>query len=430
MNFLEMLYGVSPALNQPKGRGFGTLLPEVQKASDIGAGDIMQAMPKITKMQRSPEASALPMQGGTASAAKPFSSEISFSQRLMDIGSALNGDDVPDRAAANETKNATYSALVRRGVSDEDARAAIGNPHLMQSILATTFGPKARGDVIEVFDEQTGQPRKVLLGPDGLMQPIGGVQRREEAITPDITNYRAAKADGFQGTFTDFMVQKKPGAELETVHGREAAARAQGMEPGSDAYRSFVLTGKLPREDQQSLTATDKKAILEADESVMASQNAIDSLNRALELSGKAYDGATANERAWVTSQFGSGSGIATRELNQAVTETALQQLKQIFGGNPTEGERKILLEIQGSAELPQQARDNILRRAMQLAQNRLTFYRDRSAELRGGTFYKPQSEAGPQPAPSGLGGAPIRAKNKQTGEEIEWNGNAWVPVQ
>lgn len=184
----------------------------------------------------------------------------------------------------------------------------------------------------------------------------------------------------------------------KTPQGRAALAKSLNLKEGSDAYNSYVMTGKLPREDQQRLTVTDKKAILDADEAVSSTEGAIASLNRAMELSKTAYDGLLAGERGWLASQFGSGTGNDTRELNQVVTEGALQQLKAIFGGMPTEGERKILLEIQGSAEMPQEVRDRIYQRAMALAQRRLKFNRDRASELRAGTFYeREQPTAAPE---------------------------------
>lgn len=214
---------------------------------------------------------------------------------------------------------------------------------------------------------------------------------------------------------------------------RETAARAYGLDPSSDAGRAFILTGRLPREDQQALTATDKKAILEADEMVSINRAAMTALGEASQLSPKAYDGALASQRSWLANNFWPGAtpeAEATASLDNAVVGNALSQLKAIFGAAPTEGERKILLDLQGSANQPHNVRMEIYRRANAAAEKRLAFNEQRAAQLRGGTYYKPQGDAGPQPAPSGIGGAPIRARNPQTGEQIEWNGQQWVPVQ
>ncbi|MDQ5916157.1 MAG: hypothetical protein QG592_1652 [Pseudomonadota bacterium] len=172
---------------------------------------------------------------------------------------------------------------------------------------------------------------------------------------------------------------------------RKAAAASLGLTPEHPAYNSFVLTGKMPREDAQPLTATDKKAILEADEGVMTAKSAIDALSKAKELSPKALGFKGAGNVASLGALLGNQASVDTVELDNTVTSNALTQLKSIFGGNPTEGERKIMLDIQGSSSLPDTVRQKIYDRAIGLAQNRLKFNEQRAAEMRGGQFYKPQ---------------------------------------
>jgi hypothetical protein len=155
----------------------------------------------------------------------------------------------------------------------------------------------------------------------------------------------------------------------------------------------------MPREDAQPLSATDKKAILEADEKVQSGNQVIDNLNKAKELSKQAMAGPLAAGRGYAASFLGESSdlgksGIATTDLNNLVTSNALQQLKTIFGGNPTEGERAILLDIQGSANQPDAVRQKIYDRAIEAAKRRLAFEQQRADELRGGSFYKPTGGA------------------------------------
>jgi hypothetical protein len=181
-----------------------------------------------------------------------------------------------------------------------------------------------------------------------------------------------------------------------TIEQRKQAAVANGLDPSSPGFQSFVLTGKMPREDAQPLTATDKKAILEADEMVLSNQAAIDALRKAKEISPKAFSGPFADKRGYAASFLGESSdigkaGIATTDLNNLVTSNALSQLKAIFGGAPTEGERKILLDIQGAASQPDSVRQKIFDRAVELANKRLEFNKKRAEELRGNQYYKPQ---------------------------------------
>jgi hypothetical protein len=194
-----------------------------------------------------------------------------------------------------------------------------------------------------------------------------------------------------------------------TIEQRKQAAVQNGLDPSSPGYQSFVLTGKMPREDAQPLTAGDKAAIREADDAVLSNRAAIDSLGRAKTYSKDAFVGPTAGVRGYVSSFLGDSSdigkgGLATENLTNEVMTNALGQLKSIFGGNPTEGERKILLDIQGAVNKPDNVRQAIFDRARAAAQNRLEFNQRRADELRGNTYYKPKTA---QPtAPASQGGA------------------------
>lgn len=199
---------------------------------------------------------------------------------------------------------------------------------------------------------------------------------------------------------------QSPGVEARQ---REALATQYGIDPKSAEGQRFILTGTLPASDK-GVTAGDREAIREADDAVNSGEATLSLLDRAMELSGKAYEGTGAGARALVTSQFGSEAGMATREFDNIITEQALGQLKAIFGGAPTEGERAILLEVQGSSSQPQAVRDAILRRARKAVERRVNYNRDRANELRGGTYYRPKPEGEvPVQAPA-TSGAPTSA--------------------
>lgn len=185
------------------------------------------------------------------------------------------------------------------------------------------------------------------------------------------------------------------------VAAREAEAKRLGLDPADPRAKQFILTGNYPKEPD--LTVTDKNAIIEADEFVAANQSTIGALQKAKDLSKKAMGFTGAGTVATVGSMFGNETAKATLEMNQVVTEQALAGLKSTFGGNPTEGERKILLDIQGSSNLPNDVRQKIFDRAIEAAQRRLEFNKTRAAKLRGGTYYKP----GPGGTPDTPLGAP-----------------------
>lgn len=236
--------------------------------------------------------------------------------------------------------------------------------------------------------DQMGKPEYRTLTPE----------EREQYGIPDTDQRlyqvsRGGKVDAVGGAGQTINV----GNEIDA---RKAAAAELGLSPDDPRYESFVLTGKFPREDSQSLTATDKKAILEADEMVAANQSALDALSQAEGLSDKANSGWFAGARAsignnlpdWMVPDIVSSpqSSQATTDMDNAIIGQAITQLKTIFGGNPTEGERNILLELQGSSTMPREVRKQVFSRARALAEKRLQFNNDRAADLRGGTYYKP----------------------------------------
>lgn len=143
--------------------------------------------------------------------------------------------------------------------------------------------------------------------------------------------------------------------------------------------------------------STVQKAILETDDTVSATKNAITNLKDALKYSATAYDGVGAAQRATARGFFGEDErAVATTMLDNIVTGNALEMLKATFGGAPTEGERAILLQLQGSANLPKAQREAIYTRAIQMAESRLASNQQKSNQLRSGTYFSPQQQGVP----------------------------------
>ena len=242
-----------------------------------------------------------------------------------------------------------------------------------------------------VVDTNTGQPIYEGQEKDEGTKIAAQVKAREAEVAgrgldpndPSLRKY----------ILTGTLPENKEETTDGQIEARRRQAEKQGLQPGTPKFESYVLTGKIGRD--QDLSATDKKAIQEADEGVLSAQTAIESLRQAKELSLKAYEGPTASYRAMGMSMFGSEDGIATAELENVVGTNALGQLKSIFGGNPTEGERKILLELQGSVSKPDVVRQKIFDRGIALAEKRLGFNQRRAEELRDGTFYKQDGASG-----------------------------------
>lgn len=268
-----------------------------------------------------------------------------------------------EKKQSEEQKNQTKAFLTSRGLDPAQAELVASSPAVLNEYLKSTMLPS--------------QPN----------------------LTDDQEEYRQAVQQGYKGSLVDFIKEVRGAGASQITIADQAAERQKiatemGLKPDSDQFKSFVLTGRLPREDQQTLTAIDKQAIQESDDAVMQAQGTMSLLDRALEINDKAYQGPFAGTRATVGSLLGVEGAQETLDLNNIVTEQALSQLKAIFGGAPTEGERSILLDIAGSANQPADVRKKIFERAKQAVQRRLQYHSDRAAELRGGTYYQPNGAA------------------------------------
>lgn len=177
-----------------------------------------------------------------------------------------------------------------------------------------------------------------FINPGSNAKPTAGIQE-----------YEYAKSQGFPGTFNDFQKQSRPAP---------------------------------------AMNATIQKEIFETDEGIQAGQSVVQSLGRALQLNDIAYDGPFAEQRSYATALMGDESGKATQELKNVVTSQALDSLKAVFGGMPTEGERKILLEIQGSVDQPKPVREAIYRRAQAAAERRIRINQQKAGALRTGMYF------------------------------------------
>jgi hypothetical protein len=168
------------------------------------------------------------------------------------------------------------------------------------------------------------------------------------------------------------------------------AGDAYTLGPGQVRYDAGGnVIAKGPEKTQGPMNATTQKELFEADESIQAGVNVSQALDRALELNQSAWDGPAADMGTQAGALFGDKNSVDTQELKNLVTSQALDQLKATFGSMPTEGERKILLEIQGSVGQSREVRKRIFERAKAAVEKRVQFNKEKAAGLRSGEYFQ-----------------------------------------
>lgn len=140
------------------------------------------------------------------------------------------------------------------------------------------------------------------------------------------------------------------------------------------------------------MTATAQKELIETEEAIQGGQAALSLFAQARELNDKAMGftgaGAVASAGSLLPGFVRPEAVDDTQNLDNILQTAALPQLKAIFGGMPTEGERKILLDVQGSSSKPPKVRKEIFDRAEKAINARLKFGSEKAKRLREGTYF------------------------------------------
>lgn len=338
------------------------------------------------------------------------------------------------------------------------------------------FDPKKEAEVkrrrlmAEQLMKQSEQtPNEVVSGIVVKKSPIEGLAK---ALGSGLAGYQAGQADKMQTE--DTINRQKVLAEAIGQYGTNPAAAAQMLMQSpstSDMGMKLYLddlqyqrdsqseAAKLAREDanwerdaelkrelarmrtqsnqpyidengvlvtpKPKLSATEQKEFFEADDRILAGENSLIGLENALTKNDTAYSGALADERAWLTSNVGNLLGKetpradATVSLKNSVVGQALESLKTVFGSMPTEGERKILLELQASVDKTPTQRKEILDRAKIIAQRRLERDRMLQEGLSSGNVYN-TSPAQTATAPQGADALRAQLQGKIPADRIE----------
>jgi flagellar motility protein MotE (MotC chaperone) len=142
-------------------------------------------------------------------------------------------------------------------------------------------------------------------------------------------------------------------------------------------------------EKPRAPSSTEMRQIIQTEDRLNGRLSALRAVQDALGLNQQAYEGSLAGGRAALGRLFSSDDPayVATEQLEQLVKTGALADLKATFGGNPTEGERNALLELQANITKPRAVRERFLRRLLQEIQIATDNERKRLEDLKSGQY-------------------------------------------
>jgi len=280
--------------------------------------------------------------------------------RLMGGRPMTDVNTIPDESGLAEIAiesqyRASPEDAMRKAMTPQGVGAMRGNPMLAAALQRSMEAPSPEEFGTEPFVSAEGE--YVLPGKRGTLKKTG------------------IKAPA-----------EKP-AEMTPYQREMLNLRQQELE-----FRKNMTGANRP------MSATAQRELFDADENVLATESGINMLDQAIRLSPVAYEGVGASQRATAATMlpdsFEPKGTKETLEFDLLLKQQVLPQLKSIFGSAPTEGERAILLELQGSSSLPRATREAVLKRARQMANQRLQFNKQKAQKLREGSYFTEQPAA------------------------------------
>lgn len=283
----------------------------------------------------------------------------------------------------------------RRVPTRQGAREALGMLYGTQAGQDVMRGPAGENLLKLATEGVTGR----TVGGSVYNPVTGQVTRMPEAQVQTLPPAEVARLGLPRGT----LVQRDPSGELKILRepprvavGGGAGGAAGGGAPGAPV----------------DLSKTERDRIIQIRERMASSQEGVNGLTEARRLSDLAFEGPMAGFRATAGAALPGAiepeGAQATIEFDMLLRQQVLPQLKSIFGAAPTEGERKILLELQGSSSLPKAVRNKVLDRAIAAAQRRMAMDRQEEEALLGGSYFRaPMPSAAPPAAAPAAPAAP-----------------------
>ena len=264
-------------------------------------------------------------------------------------------------------------------------------------------------------------PSGKVIGQDATWQAEQAETRKGREAEAEARRQEAQRAEQARFDQQRQMAQIAAGLRqpnqpqiIQTAQGPMVLGQGGQAQPIRDAQGNVV---KPAAGRGGQMTATAQKELIETEEQMQGGQSALDLFKQARAINNKAMGGfgagAIATAGTILPDALRPATVDATQNLDNILQTAALPQLKAIFGGMPTEGERKILLDVQGSSSKPAKVREEIFGRAEKAIQARIKFAGDKAKRLRDGTYFSGEGLPSLQ--------APSDARSPQDAAALEW---------
>lgn len=280
-------------------------------------------------------------------------------------------------------------------------RLARGNPDIIDKLLPDVkYIDVGDGITVNSFDPQTGGVKTIGtmtkgINPETIYTETAETGRAQLAAETSRFNAEQQRMlQKYNIDLQDKQADKRLALAYAIEDNKKGVSKLENhggkmyfVYPDGTAVEAKDIDNK-PIKPTVNNDPTTKKAVAEQQSLIDNGQELLRVLRKAKAISDKGlYYGATANARAGAAQVLGgSDKSDRTLEYDTLITNSALQSMKSIFGANPTEGERELLLKVQASSKYPRHVREKILNEAIAAAENRINSSLSQMKILQGGS--------------------------------------------
>jgi len=367
---------ISPLLEKYYGSGAGTYTPELEAARKRVSTETEQFNKLLTGMMEkgTEQPSKAEMYFRLAAAfAKPTKTG-KFGESLGEASQVMAEHAKESRAAtAADRQLRMQLALEAQKLKMQGAKEELGT-------LRTLAGEEMK-DKRTIATEMIKQYIK-----SGAPESAAGKQAKDEGLTPGTPEYQARVKQ-----IADTNIEKQ-------LSGINTALAGLSVQQANLALAQNKFG--FQKEQAGKLTPGEVKMKTEAEDNLANMDQALKDLAQAYKLNPNTFDSSlvdTAQLKLLEAAGSKDPKVIATRTQANLLGKQGLAKLKSSFGGNPTEGERKILLDLEGIDAKSKEERAIIMRNAYAALKTRRERENKRLNEINQGLYRETT------PAPGGL---------------------------
>jgi hypothetical protein len=352
----------------PQGNAYGAELAEARKTASAETAAFNAMLQKAISEPGSQGPSKAEMYFRLAAAFGAPTKTGAFSENLAKAGEVLS----EQKKAEREASSADRARKLQLGLQAQQAKMTGAKEDL--GTLRTLVGEEMKDKrtiAAELLKDyvKSGQP-----------QSSAGKQALDEGLKPGTPEYQKRVSQ-----IGELNVDRQLSQIQSALSGMTIAQATLALQG-----EKFQFQKTTAEESSKKLTPGEIKLKSEAESVLGGLDDSMSSLKRAYSLNPNTFDGTladTAKLKVLEQTNPKDPRVLATREQTNLLSKGAVDRLKAAFGGNPTEGERAALLQLEGLDSKSKEERALIMKNTYKLLQARRTREQKRLQEITSGAY-------------------------------------------